>query len=59
MNTQKMVAYLADNLQIEVNHHTEFGPSEKVTVTLKLGENIISESSCTIPSYGTPFYGEV
>lgn len=44
------IEYLVDNLSIEIDQFTEFGPIEYLEVTLKLHGNAISRSSCPLPN---------
>jgi hypothetical protein len=46
---EEMIKYLIDNLEIEVDTVTEFGPVDNIVVTLKLGDNVISQDSCELP----------
>ena len=46
---EEVVKYLVDNLSVEIEQNTEFGPVEEITVKLLLGDNVISESSCSLP----------
>ena len=43
------VKYIIDNLEIDIDQVQEFGPEETIKVSLSLGGNVISESSCTLP----------
>lgn len=43
------IKYLVDNLEINIEQVTEFGPVEQIKVTLTLDGNVISESSCDLP----------
>ncbi len=46
---EEVIKYLITHLQVEVEQSTDFGPVEGVTVKLRLGHNVISESSCSLP----------
>lgn len=50
MNESEMIKFLADNLSIEIGQFEEFGPVEILSVKLELGDTVISESTCTLPS---------
>ena len=46
---EEMIMFLAQNLEIEVETVTDFGPVENIIVTLKLGDGVISRDSCELP----------
>lgn len=46
---EEIIKYLIDNLKIEIEQETKFGPVERVKVKLKLGDNVISEDYCDLP----------
>jgi hypothetical protein len=46
---EEMIKYLVDNLEIEVDTVTEFGPVDNIVVTLKLNGHVISQDSCELP----------
>lgn len=50
MNEKELTKYLAENLSIEIDQIEEFGPIETINIKLELGDVIISESSCNLPS---------
>lgn len=49
MDKDEVIEFLKENLTISVEQVTEFGPYETISVTLKLGDLIISEASCSLP----------
>jgi len=46
---EDVIKYLVDNLDIEVEQITEFGPVETIKVKLLVDGNVISESECSLP----------
>lgn len=47
---EEVIKYLIDNLEVSVEQNTEFGPVQCITVKLEIGGNVISESSCELPT---------
>ena len=47
---EAIAKYLKENLTIEVHQNTEFGPFETLTVEIYLDNELITESTCTLPS---------
>jgi hypothetical protein len=48
----ELVDFLKANLFIYIEQNTEFGPVEEIKVTIELCGDVISESSCSLPSQG-------
>jgi len=46
----ELIEYLKSNLRIEVRQETDYGPCEVIKVRLYLGEEVITEDSCILPS---------
>jgi len=49
MTEQEVIHLIKCNLFIDVQQNTEFGPVEEITVKLMFGDEVIDESSCTLP----------
>ena len=43
------VKYILGNLNIEISQDTDFGPVERISIKLKIGDSVISEDSCPLP----------
>ncbi len=43
---------IKENLSIELNQITEFGPCETIEVELYFDNELIDEASCTLPEKG-------
>jgi len=54
---EDVIKYLKENLEIEVEQLTEFGPIETIKVKLVLDDKVISESNCTLPESNERVYG--
>jgi len=55
---EDVIKYLKENLEIEVEQLTEFGPIEEIIkVRLVLDDKVISESDCTLPESDEKVYG--
>jgi hypothetical protein len=46
---EDVIKYITDNLTIEIDQKTEFGPVEVIEVSLWIGGNCISQASCDLP----------
>ena len=47
---EQVIDYLKEHLEISSDQTAEFGPVEVIKVKLELGDHVISESECTLPS---------
>jgi len=43
------IKWIMENLEIEINQETDFGPYEKIIVKLKMKGHVISEDYCFLP----------
>lgn len=49
MNWIKIAEYIKENLEINIEQVTEFGPTEIIRVTLEFDGSVVSESFCELP----------
>lgn len=45
-----VIKYLADNLHIDIEQQHMFGPVETIKVQLRIGDKVISEDYCDLPT---------
>ena len=55
MTEEELIQFLKDNLSIEIQQTTEFGPIETIKVSLLLQDNEISSDSCDLPGESEHF----